>query len=372
MEQFKEWDDDNLNLKPSLLRGIYNYGYDTPSYIQKIAIQPILSKQDVIAQAQSGTGKTGTYLISALQTVNEKDPDSQVLIILPTRELAKQTHKVCLELSKFMRVTSKLLIGGTSVHDDIDHIRSYCPQIIIGCTGRIYDLLKRRAIYGNSIKMLILDEADEMLSFGFKRHIQTIFGYLHRDVQVILLSATIPPELDAITRKFMRNPKKLLVEAEKLSLQGIEQFKITIPHENEKYEYLKDILEKISLTQCIIYCNSVKRVQDLYNMMKKDNYPVTYIHSNMTSKETSFHDFVSGKQKILISSDITARGIDIQQVSLVINMDIPSNKHTYLHRIGRSGRWGRKGTAINFVSKRDSSYIEEIESWYKIKMMDYM
>ena len=373
MTTFEHWESPNLSLNDNILRGIYNFGYETPSSIQKKAIIPIVSGKDIIAQSQSGTGKTGAYLIGALQRIKEEASHTQAVVLLPTRELAIQTHKVCNEFARYTKINPYMLIGGTSLSENIEYLRSNRPHIIIGCVGRIHDMIQRNLLFLDKCKLFIMDEADEMLSIGFKSHIQNIFSYLHQDVQVLLFSATLPPSIREITSKFMRDPVEILVEAPQLSLEGIQQYKLFTQNDNQKYEYIKSIFRSITMSQCIIYCNSVKRVCDLYDAMKEDEFPATIIHSNMNYKERqqSFNEFLHGKYRILISSDITARGIDIQQISLVINFDIPFDKHVYIHRIGRSGRWGRKGCAINFVCRRDHNLLHDIEQWYKLEMKEY-
>ena len=373
MTTFEQWESPNLSLKENILRGIYNYGYETPSSIQRKAIIPITKGKDIIAQSQSGTGKTGAYLIGALQHIQEDVSHTQAVVLLPTRELAIQTHKVCNELARYTRIKSYMLIGGTSLSDNIEFLKSNRPQIIIGCVGRIHDMIQRNLLYLDTCKLFIMDEADEMLSIGFKSHIQNIFSYLHQDVQVLLFSATLPLSIKEITSKFMRDPVEILVEAPQLSLDGIQQYKLFTQNDHQKYEYIKSIFRSITMSQCIIYCNSVKRVCDLYDAMKEDEFPVTFIHSNMNYRERQrcFNQFLHGKYRILISSDLTARGIDIQQISLVINFDIPFDKHVYIHRIGRSGRWGRKGCAINFVCRRDQNLLYDIEQWYKLEMEEF-
>jgi len=233
-------------------------------------------------------------------------------------------------------------------------------------------MARRKYFDTKTVELIVLDEADEMLSTGFKEQVYNIFQYLNNDVQICLFSATMPKELSALTERFMRNPIKILVKQEMLTLEGIAQYYIALEDDQQKYATLKDIFKLISLSQCIIYCNSVKRVSDLYDAMKEDQFPVCTIHSNMEREERtqSYEDFKIGKYRVLISSNVTARGIDIQQVSTVINFDIPKCVHTYLHRIGRSGRWGRKGTGINFVTKRDIPRIKQIEQHYGTEIQE--
>ena len=355
------------DVNPQLLRGIYNYGFENPSPIQKKAICPIFAKKDIIAQAQSGTGKTGCFSIGALQRINCDNNTPQAIIISPTRELSLQTKGVIDGIGGVMKnLRTQLLIGGTSIDEDIRLLTQTPPHIIVGCPGRIHDMLKRKKLRSSDLRILIIDEADEMLSFGFKEQIYNIFQLMPNDIQVALFSATMPTEINNLTEKFMRNPVKILVKAEQLTLDGISQYYVALENDDQKYDTLKDIYGMVSLSQCIIYCNSVKRVNDLCEAMQNDNFPVCQIHSSMNKEERtkSYHDFKSGKFRVLISSDVTARGIDVQQVSTVINFDVPSCIHTYLHRIGRSGRWGRKGVSINFITAKDSKKIKELEQYY--------
>lgn len=366
----EKWDDIE-DLKESLLRGIYSHGFETPSPIQKQAIMPMIDGKDVVAQAQSGTGKTGAFSVSTLQIIDTNIKKTQALIMAPTRELAMQIHGVIDQLSGHMEnVKTQLLVGGTSIDEDVYNLKHNTPHIIVGCPGRVHDMMKRNNIKNKDIKLIILDEADEMLCVGFKEQVYNIFQFLNKDVQVGLFSATLPYEINSLTDKFMRNPIKILVKSEMLTLEGISQYYIAIEDDEQKFIALKDLFNTISMSQCIIYCNSVKRVQDLYEAMKNENYPVCCIHSGMEKDERTqaYKSFKSGSFRVLISSNVTARGIDIQQVSTVINFDICKDVHTYLHRIGRSGRWGRKGVGINFITKRDVNMIKLIEKHYNTQI----
>lgn len=369
IKELESWDE--LNCSSNLLRGIYAYGFERPSPIQKKAIFPILEKKDIIAQAQSGTGKTGCFTIGTLERIDTTKNTTQAMIISPTRELSMQTKSVIDSLGNFIKnLKTQLLVGGSSIDDDIQQLNSNPPHVVIGCPGRIHDMIRRRKLTTNSLQILILDEADEMLSFGFKEQIYNIFQYLPTDIQVALFSATLPPEVESLSEKFMRNPVKVLVKAEQLTLEGIKQYFVALENDEQKYAALKDLYSMLNLSQCIIYCNSVKRVQDLYEAMSADNFPVCQIHSNMDKEERtkSYNEFKNGSQRVLISSNVTARGIDIQQVSTVINFDLPKCIHTYLHRIGRSGRWGRKGHGINFVTRNDVRKLNEIETFYQTQI----
>ena len=366
---YADWEDYNMN--PRILRGIYAFGYEKPSPIQTRAVQPIIDAKDIIAQAQSGTGKTGAFSIGTLNVVDPTLNEIQALILSPTRELSRQSYNVIDKIGSFLKnLRLQLLIGGTSTSDDIDKLKNETPHIVVGCPGRTFDMIKRGYLNTSKIRVFILDEADEMLSSGFKEQIYNIFQYLANDTKIALFSATIPSDIEALTSKFMTDPVKILVKSEMLTLEGIQQYYVALENDGDKYEAIKDLYASITSSQCIVYCNSVKRVQDLYEAMLEDEFTVSRIHSNMSKedREVAYTDFKEGKNRILISSNVTARGIDIQQVSTVINFDVPKCVHTYLHRIGRSGRWGRKGVGINFVTKFDVRSVKAIEQHYNTEI----
>ena len=361
------------NINPNILRGIYNCGFENPSPIQKKAISPIIKKESIIAQAQSGTGKTCAFITGGLHLINTELNVTQVLILLPTRELAHQVHDVVLQLSKYLdNFKSYLLVGGTSVSDDIRYLSNNTPHLLVSCPGRLMDMVQKNMIILNDIKCVIVDEADEMLSFGFKSQILSILKDTNANKQICLFSATIPNELNTLINTIMIDPVKILVKQSMLTLEGISQYYIAFDEEIYKYDALKDLYTSINFAQTIIYCNSLRRVEYLYQLMLKDGFPVCCIHSNMEKNErlNAYNEFKNGKYRICISSNVTARGIDIQQVSTVINFDIPKDVHTYLHRIGRSGRWGRKGTAINFITKQDIYFLKSIETYYNTQISE--
>lgn len=369
--EINSWDD--LDISPEILRGIYSCGFEKPSPIQRKAIKPMISGKDMIAQAQSGTGKTATFTIGALTHIKLEENTTQVLILSPTRELSIQTAAVCKNLGSVMAgLKIQVLVGGSSIDEDASNLKNNVPHIITGCPGRVFDMMRRNHIVSKNIKLVIMDEADEMLSSGFKEQVYNVLQNLKNDVQVALFSATLPEYIHSITSKFMRNPVKIEVKAEQLTLEGISQFYVAVEDDIQKYDTLKDLYSVISVSQCIIYCNSVKRVSDLYDAMTEDGFPVCRIHSNMEKKDRdqAFKDFKIGCYRVLISSNVTSRGIDIQQVSVVINFDVPKCVHNYLHRIGRSGRWGRKGVGINLVTRRDMSKLREIEQHYSTQISE--
>lgn len=370
--QIKSWDE--MNLKDDLLRGIYSNGFETPSEIQKQAIIPLSKGRDLLAQAQSGSGKTGSFTIGALQIIDLSIPKTQVLILVPTHELARQITLVVQSIGSVMKgLVVKTIIGGTSVREDVQSMEANVPHLIVGCVGRVCDMISKRYIDTAQMKLLILDEADEMLTQGFGSQIRFMFkSFFPEKIQVALFSATMPDEMVALTGNILRNPVQIRVKLEDLSLKAIDQYYVAVTDDDMKYSVLKDLFAKISVSKCIIYCNSVKRVETLGQSMARDGFSVCCIHSGMEKQERTdiFNQFRNGQQRALVSSDITARGIDIQQVSVVVNFDVPKSEHTYLHRIGRSGRWGRKGFAINLVSRYDMQQIHKIEANYKIAIQE--
>jgi len=367
--EINNWDE--LEIDTNLLRGIYAYGFEKPSPIQKKAIKPIIIGKDIIAQAQSGTGKTATFTIGALSRVNTNSDTTQVLCLSPTRELSIQTANVMKGISSMMKnLRVQVLVGGSSIDEDVGNLKGNVPHVIAGCPGRVYDMMRRNHILSKNIKLVILDEADEMLSSGFKEQVYNIFQNFNSDIQVALFSATLPDHINGITSKFMRNPVRIQVKAEQLTLEGISQYYVAVEDDRQKYLTLKDLYSFMSVSQTIIYANSIKRVAALYDAMTEDGFPVCRIHSGMdkAERDRAFADFRTGSYRVLISSNVTSRGIDIQQVSLVINFDIPKCVHNYLHRIGRSGRWGRKGVGINLITRRDVSKMKEIEAHYSTQI----
>tara|TARA_B100002051_G_scaffold251539_1_gene263935 strand:+ start:1317 stop:2531 length:1215 start_codon:yes stop_codon:yes gene_type:complete len=376
--EIQEWDDPALDLRPNILRGIYAFGFEKPSPIQKKGLIPLIQpgcegkRRDIIAQAQSGTGKTACFGVGSLQIIDPEKNHTQVLILAPTHELASQIKGVITAIGRYDKIKAQLLVGGTSVDGDRAKLDEDPPHIVVGTPGRVHDMIRRKYLKTDKIDLIILDEADEMLSAGFKDQIYKIFQYMHNDVQIGLFSATVPESLEQLTARFMRHPIKILVKAEQLTLQGIAQYYIRLDNDEHKYATIKDLFDGLTISQAIIYCNSTRRVDDLEEAMIQDEFPVKKIHGKMDEAERkSVHsDFKSGSCRVLICSDLFARGIDVQQVSIVINFDVPKSEHTYLHRIGRSGRWGRKGIAINFVTRHDGAKLKHFEEYYNTQILE--
>jgi len=360
---------DLMKLKEDLLRGIYAYGFEKPSAIQQRGILPVIQKRDTIAQAQSGTGKTATFSIAALQRLDHNESQCQVLVLAPTRELAQQIHKVMKSLGTYLDVTTRACVGGTAVREDIQQLANGV-QIVVGTPGRVNDMINRGALRLKALKLFCLDEADEMLSRGFKEQIYDCFQYLPSEVQVALFSATMPNEILQLTERFMRKPVRILVKKEELTLDGIKQYYVAVEKEDYKLATLYDLYESLTITQAIIYCNTRRKVMWLTDKMKQHDFTVSAMHGDMYQKERELimKEFRSGSTRVLITTDLLARGIDVYTVSLVINYDLPMNRENYIHRIGRSGRYGRKGVAINFVCDEDEPKLRDIETFYNTKI----
>ena len=355
---------DELNLKPDLLRGIYGYGFEKPSIIQQKAILPIIQGNDVIAQAQSGTGKTAAFAIGTLQLVDPEKDEIQCLILSPTRELATQTSIVYQFLGEYLKIKVTLLIGGTKVGADIDKLNEG-PQVLVGSPGRVLDLIKRKKVSLGYLQSFVLDEADEMLSKGFLDTIKEIISLIPTTAKILLFSATMPKDIVEMTTKFMKDPAKILIKNEELTLEGIKQYYVYLKKE-DKLDVLFQIYRGIEIAQAIIYCNTKKSVENVSTELKKKGHMISSIHGDLKQfeRDSVMRDFRSGVTRVLVTTDLLARGIDVYQVSLVINYEMPKEKETYIHRIGRSGRFGRKGNAINFVTPAEKDLLEEIQKYY--------
>lgn len=357
---------DDMGLSEALLRGIFAYGFEKPSAIQKKAIVPMTKGKDVIAQAQSGTGKTGTFAIGVLQQIDPAVRHTQALILAPTRELATQIHKVISDIGFHLSVTCHACVGGTDWRKDVEVLRRGA-QVVVGTPGRVFDMMRRRELDGLKVNHFVLDEADEMLSqHGFQDIVYDIFQELRPDVQVGLFSATMPPAVLELTTKFMKDPVRVIVKAEELTLEGIRQYYIAVDQEDWKLDVLCDLYADISITSSVIFCNTRRKVDLLTQQMTERDFTVSATHGSIDAegRKAIIQDFRSGQSRVLITTDLLARGIDVQHVSIVINYDLPKNLENYLHRIGRSGRFGRKGLAINFVTQEDAHVLREIERFY--------
>ena len=362
---------DDFGLKIPLLRGILSYGWEKPSPVQKKAILPMVegNGRDLIVQSQSGTGKTGAFVIGVLQKIDEKIEGCQAIIISHTRELARQSIRVCEKFGTYMKIKMIPCIGGTNINMSRQELSSG-TSIVVGTPGRILDMIKRNYLPTNYVHTLILDEADELLQKNFQEQIGEIIVRLDRNVKKCLFSATMPQEILDLTKQFLKDPIKILVKREKLTLEGIKQYYVNVKKNYYKFPTICDLYKYISVNQSIIYVNTVKSVTWLQDKLEEKNFTVSTIHGKMTTEERmkKMSDFRGGKSRVLISTDLLARGIDVHNVALVINYDLPRDMECYLHRIGRSGRYGKKGISISFVTENDYYILRNIEAYYSTKI----
>ncbi|CAH8441735.1 unnamed protein product [Schistosoma rodhaini] len=362
---------EKLDLKPELLRGIYGYGYEKPSAIQQRAIKPSIEGRDVIAQAQSGTGKTATFAISILQRIDVSSNTCQALVLVPTRELARQIQTVVQRIGSYLCVKCYTCIGGTRTSQDMACLQQG-QHVVVGTPGRVFDMMNRNTLATANIKIFVLDEADQMLDRGFEPQIKEIYRFLPETAQIMLLSATMPKSILSIARSIMHDPVQILIKKEELTLDGIKQFYINVSKEDYKLETLMDLYGIMNLSQVVIFVNSVNKSTHICNELKLKKFQVSCIHSDMDQekRDAVMEEFRSGRSRILLSTDILARGIDVQQVSLVVNYDLPSNRETYIHRIGRGGRFGRKGTAINFITESEVEALSDLQQYFNTEILE--
>jgi translation initiation factor 4A len=361
---------DDMNINENILRGIYSVGFERPSAIQQKAIVPIKDGRDILAQAQSGTGKTGAFSIGSLCRIDPTLKKTQVLVLAPTRELSQQIESVVSSVSAYMSISVYSATGGTPMKDDIRAMEKGA-QFVVGTPGRVYDLMNRKVLAREHIRVLILDEADQMLEDRFKEQVTCILQMgFPPDTQVGLFSATMPDEVIEVANTILRNPVRSLMPPETVTLDGIKQYYVNVDREEFKYETLCDLYQHLNINQALIYVNKRPRAEWLAEKMNAQGFPVTCIHGEMDVEERRrrMNDFRKGVNRIMISTDLLARGIDVQQVSVVINFELPPQRENYVHRIGRSGRYGRKGCSINLLSPDETKAMEDIVSHFATRI----
>uniref|UniRef100_A0A6C0H974 Helicase n=1 Tax=viral metagenome TaxID=1070528 RepID=A0A6C0H974_9ZZZZ len=371
---------DKLNLNSELLKGVYLYGFLKPSKIQIEGIEAINTKQDCILQSQSGTGKTATYLLGVINNMNINNIS---IIIVPTRELAEQVYNVAISLSKYTNFKIHKCIGGTNINETRNNMK--ISNLIIGTIGRINHMIEENKIQINKLNILIFDEADNLLGDNNLDNINNIINKVDRknieqninsnknNIQFILISATIPLHIFTFSKKYMNNPIQILVNNENIITDLISQFYINVEIEDQKFDTLLDLYSLVSTFQAIIFANTIAKVEYIENKLIENNFTASLIHSNMaqTERDTILLNFREGYTRILLTTDLLSRGIDIPQVNMVINYDIPVTHETYVHRIGRCGRFDKKGIAITLVKLKDTVDIKlfnKLKYYYKINI----
>jgi superfamily II DNA/RNA helicase len=364
---------DNLNLHENLLKGVYLHGFVKPSKIQINGIKSINTGQDCIIQSQSGTGKTATYLLGILNRFTYDMTTCQGIIITPTRELSTQVYNVAVNLSKYTNYKIVKCVGGTNITQNRNELKNV--SLVIGTLGRIYHMLLEKKINIHNLKLITFDEADNLLDDGLNEKIHFIFDKIPIGIQVLLISATISHNLFNISKQFMHDPIKILLKNNEIIINLISQFYLNIENEEYKFDTLLDLYNIISTSQTIIFCNTIKKIELLEHNLKENNFPITVLHSEMTQEERDniIKEFRDGKTRILLTTDLLSRGIDIPQVNMVINYDLPNNKETYVHRIGRCGRFNKKGVAISMVKLNDQVDIKifaKMKNFYKMNITE--
>mmetsp|Transcript_34452 Transcript_34452/g.42455 ORF Transcript_34452/g.42455 Transcript_34452/m.42455 type:complete len:488 (+) Transcript_34452:101-1564(+) len=347
-------------LKRELLMGIFEVGYEKPSPIQEEAIPLALAGRNILARAKNGTGKTAAFVIPCLEKTDTTKNYIQCCILLPTRELALQTSHIFKEIGKHMNVQVMVTTGGTSLKDDIMRLYN-TVHIIVATPGRILDLAGKGVADLSKCQTVVMDEADKLLSPEFQPILENLLGLCHPDRQIMLFSATFPVTVKGFKDKHIKNPYEINL-MEELTLKGVTQYYAFV-EERQKVHCLNTLFSKLEINQSMIFCNSVNRVELLAKKITQLGYSCFYIHAKMlqTHRNRVFHEFRNGATRHLVSSDLFTRGIDIQSVNVVINFDFPRNAETYLHRIGRSGRFGHLGLAINLITFEDRHNLYKIE-----------
>ena len=356
----------NLGINEDLLKGIFIHGFKNPSPIQIKGIKAINTGNDCILQSQSGTGKTGTYLLGIMNNISDNEKS---IIISPTRELAKQIYDVAIEIAKYSKLKVGLYIGGSNINEDFKNIKN-C-NIIIGTIGRVNHIFQKKKYLYNYVKIFVCDEADNIFDNNVNKDIYNIISSIKNETQKILISATLNNYVFSVSEKFLENPIKILLKKTEIAVDLISQFYIDTEVEESKLDVFLDLYNIISTTQAIIFCNTIRKVEWLTNELTEKNFAITAIHSKMSQDERNeiVNEFRDGKTRLLLTTDLLARGIDIPQVNLVINYDLPINKETYIHRIGRCGRFGKKGVSISMVKMNDSNEVRilnKMKNYYNI------
>ena len=358
-----------MGLSENLLRGVYAHGFEKPSAIQSVAIMPLVKGRDVLGQAQSGTGKTGTFGIGLLSRIDPTLKTTQGLILAHTHELAEQITTVIRALGSYMKINVVLAVGGIPRHLNAREIRAGA-QVVVGTPGRIFDLAHSGDLKFNGLRMFVLDEADEMLRDRFADQVNEIVKIgLPDDCRVAFFSATMPSEVKELAEKILNNPVRVTLKTAEVKLDGIRQYFVTLDDEAWKMDCFSDIFESLTISSSIVFCNTKERAERLYSALTDRGFPVSVIYGEpmtQTVRQQRMREFRTGATRVLIATNLLARGIDVQAVSVVFNFDMPTfeDKENYIHRIGRCGRFGRKGTAISLLTPAEKDVMDQIASHY--------
>ena len=352
-------------------RALQDAGYVNPTPIQEQAIPVILEGKDFIGQSKTGTGKTASYSLPLIEKLDPTNKKVQAIVLCPTRELAVQ---VADEVRKFLKyqegIKTIAIYGGQDIETQIRMLKKGV-QIVIGTPGRVMDHLRRKTLKLDNVKMCVLDEADEMLNMGFEEDIETILKDVPSERQTVLFSATMNKRIMEITKKYLKNPKKVKIQAEELTVNEIEQISIQVK-EAMKSEALMRLIEVYRPQKAIVFCNTKKRVDDLIEVLKQNHFKAEALHGDIkqTVRERIMKRMRNGEFQILVATDVVARGIDIQDVEFVLNYDVPQEEEYYVHRIGRTGRNGNTGKAVTFVVGKEKSKLQSIKKYSNAKIKE--
>jgi len=362
---------DDLNLKEALLRGIYSQGFEKPSVVQQQAIKPMVLGRDLVIQAPSGTGKTATYSIGVLQQLNLDLIQCQALILAPKRDIARQIAAEISNFGQHMDVKVLSCVGGTRVREDMDRLAAGV-HVVVGTPGRVFDMIRRGNLTVQNIKVCVLDEVDQILDCGFKEQIYEIIQALNENIQICLFCATMPFDIVQLVETFTRDPVRILIRQDELTLDGVLQFYIALDDEQSKIYTLIDLYRILATTKVVIFCNTIQKAKFVTEKMKEQEFNVSSMYEEMTpqEREKTVADFRIGSTHVLVTTNLLTPRIHLQQVSLVINYDIPNNRENYIRRIGRSGCFSRKGVAINFVLPNDFCFIEDIKDFFHTDIIE--
>ena len=369
-DHIEEFED--MKLSEELFMGIHKYGFKHPSQIQSKTIHIIQSGADLIAQSQSGTGKTGAFTVGSLSNIDPSKCYPQVIIVANTKDLASQIAKVTESLAIYMNIKVCLCVGGHRNTPQINAQNAKKSHILVGTPGRLGDLLKKRAFDGKLIKTLIMDESDVLLKEDFKDQTVNIINHIGKYTQICVFSATFTKETLLLTENFLRDPYRITVEKEKLSLGGVRQYKVNVRNDRGKLVTFMDLYSRLIISQMIIFVNSIRTSEYLRDKLMDDQIEAGLVHGKMSSidRENVLKEFRLANLKILITTDVMCRGIDIDNLKMVINYDMTREPETYIHRVGRSGRYGGQGIAINFYTYNDMPLIKSLERNYNINIVD--
>ena len=355
---------DSLNIKPEILRAVDEMGFETMTPIQEEAIPIGLTGADLIAQAQTGTGKTAAFAIPILQNIADTDT-MQVLVLTPTRELCIQVEKEIHKLSQYLPVQSMAIYGGQDIVRQIKGLKNH-PEIIVATPGRLMDHMRRRTIRLDSLTTIVLDEADEMLNMGFLEDIEEILSACPAEKQMLMFSATLRKEIHAIADSFMSSPKEVKIKATELTVPSIEQASYVVP-ERDKLALLSRLLDMTQPDLVVIFGRTKRRVDELTRALQHLGYRAEGLHGDLSQyqRDNVMRKFRNNQIDILVATDVAARGLDISGVSHVINFDLPQDADSYVHRIGRTGRAGQSGLAISFVEPNEKGHMDYIQRTVK-------